>query len=93
MTHLQTKGGQGQDDVTELRKQLLNSKQQLSEVGNQLQVYEEQGRQQQVKFQHVREEMAYLQTQREQSLAEAVELRRLLSDAKQQGLDQVEQLS
>lgn len=90
MTHLQTKGEQGQDDVTELRKQLLNSKQQLSEVENQLQVYEEQGRQQQVKFQHVREEMAYLQTQREQSLAEAVELRRLLSDAKQQGLDQVE---
>ncbi|WAC44165.1 hypothetical protein OU997_18290 [Pseudomonas sp. SL4(2022)] len=90
MTHVQTEREHSLGEASELNQQLKQSKHQVKEVESQLHVLEEQARQQQVKFQHLREEMGHLQNQREQSLAEAMELRRLLSDTKQQGLDQVE---
>lgn len=90
LTQLHTQREQSLGETAELRQQLKNSKRHIKEVENQLLALEEQARQQQVKFQHLREEMARLQTLREESLAEAIESRRLLNDSKQSGLDQID---
>lgn len=90
LTHLQTQREQSLGETSELNQQLKQSKRYVKELENQARDFEEQKRQQQVKFQHLREEMGHLQTQREQSLTESIELRRLLNDAKQSGLDQID---
>lgn len=90
LTHLQTQREQSLGEAAELNQQVKQSKRHVKELESQLHGLEEKARQQQVKFQHLREEMAHLQTQREQSLTESIELRRLLSDAKQAALDQID---